>query len=149
MSEAQYRIAGVPYSVRRSDRARNARIVVDADGVEVVIPRRMALRHVAPFVEQKRPWIERTLRKIRAAEERSAIRLYDGGSVPYLGEALELWVDVEPGRTRAHVSRRGEVLHVKVARPGREAIRVALESWYRKRAKAEIAPRLGAATARA
>ena len=35
----------VPYRIRRSDRARHARIVVDADGVEVVVPRRMALRH--------------------------------------------------------------------------------------------------------
>ena len=51
-----------PYRIRRSDRARRARIVVDGDGVEVVVPRGMALRHVEPFVEEKRPWIERTLR---------------------------------------------------------------------------------------
>jgi predicted metal-dependent hydrolase len=38
------------YRIRRSDRARHARIVVDADGVEVVVPRRMALRHVEPFI---------------------------------------------------------------------------------------------------
>ncbi len=55
------------YRIRRSDRARHARIVVDADGVEVVVPRRMALRHVEPFVREKQPWIERTLRRYQDA----------------------------------------------------------------------------------
>jgi predicted metal-dependent hydrolase len=146
MSEASYRIA---YTVRRSNRARHARIVVDAGGVEVVIPRRMALRHVEPFVQEKRAWIERTLRRIKTAEEVSGIRLEDGGSVPYLGEELELWVDVEPGRVRPHVARRGDVLHVKVGAGGDEALRAALEGWYRRRARAEVAPRLDAACARA
>src|SRR3954451_8800390 len=67
------------YPIRRSDRARRARISVSADGVEVVVPRRMALRHVTPFVEEKRPWIERTLRRIREAEEAAAVRLAAGG----------------------------------------------------------------------
>jgi predicted metal-dependent hydrolase len=146
---AQYRIDDLGYAVRRSDRARRARINVSADGVEVVVPRRMALRHVAPFVEQKRPWIERTLRRIRAAEEASAIRLADGGSVPYLGEQLELRVRVEPGRVRSHVARRGELLHVAVGAAGVAPLREALEGWYRRRARAEVAPRLDAATARA
>src|SRR3954466_11161742 len=97
MAEAQYRIA---YTVRRSNRARHARIVVDANGVEVVIPRRVALRHVEPFVEEKRDWIERTLRRSRAAEQSTGIKLEDGVSVPYLGEDLELWDAVQPARAR-------------------------------------------------
>src|SRR3954466_15752900 len=56
------------YTVRRSDRARRLRIVVAPEGVEVVLPRRMALRHAEEFVAEKRPWIERTLRQYRAAE---------------------------------------------------------------------------------
>src|SRR3954467_9420192 len=85
MAKAQYRIA---YTVRRSDRARHARIVVDASGVEVVIPRRMALRHVEPFVQEKRGWIERTLRRIQTAEANAGIRLEDGGTVPSLDREL-------------------------------------------------------------
>ena len=146
MSEAPYRIA---YTVRRSDRARHARIVVDAAGVEVVIPRRMALRHVEPFVEEKRAWIERTLRRIRSAEASAGIRLEDGGSVPYLGRALALGVRVEPGRVRPHVALRGDELRVAVADAGRAALRDALEGWYRRRARLEVAPRLDAACARA
>ncbi|MEA2422510.1 MAG: hypothetical protein QOF55_1609 [Thermoleophilaceae bacterium] len=137
------------YPIRRSDRATRARINVSADGVEVVVPRRMALRHVTPFVEQKRPWIERTLRKIREAEEASAIRLCDGGSVPYLGRVLPLSVRVEPGRVRSFVAMKGEGLVVAVGAPGADAVRDALEAWYRRRARLEVAPRLDAACKRA
>ncbi len=136
--------------MRRSDRARHARIVVDASGVEVVVPRRMALRHVEPFVRQKSGWIERTLRRFREAEEAlPAPELEHGGSVPYLGRELLLRVSVEPGRVRDHVACRGDVLHVKVGRPGQEPIRAALERWYRRRARVEVAAKLDAATRRA
>ena len=140
----------IPYRIRRSDRARRARIVVDAGGVEVVVPRRMALRHVEPFVAEKRRWIERTLERYEEARRESPPpSLADGGSVPYLGERLDLRVRVEPGRVRPHVARRGAVLTVKVAGTGEGAVADALERWYRRRARAEVAPRLDAATERA
>jgi predicted metal-dependent hydrolase len=124
--------------------------VVDGDGVEVIVPRRMALRHVEPFVKEKQRWIERTLERYEAARrEAPGAVLADGGSVPYLGERLELSVCVEPGRTRSHVARRGEKLVVKVARDDRATVEDALERWYRKRAREEIAVRLDYATARA
>jgi len=140
----------VEYSVRRSDRARRARIQVTADGVEVIVPRRLSMREVEPFIAEKKPWIERTLRRLREAEaERPETELEDGGQVPYLGEMLLLRVKVEPSRTRAHVARRGEVLVVKVAGPGPEPVSDALEGWYRRQAREEIEPRLDAACARA
>src|SRR5436305_7841632 len=139
----------IEYPIRRSDRARRARINVSADGVEVVVPRRMALRQVVPFVEEKRPWIERTLRRIREAEEAAAVRLADGGAVPYLGQSLALRVRVQPGRVRSFVSLKGEGLEVFVGEPGSAAVRAALEAWYRRRARLEVAPRLDAACARA
>ena len=167
-------MTAIPYAIRRSDRARRARIVVDPSGVEVVVPRRMPLREVAPFVAEKEAWIQRTLRRYRnAALDGPRVELRDGGSVPYLGRDLTLRVRVEPGRVRPHVALR-EVeaepppdeaspqaalpgfgfaappeheLHVAVGR--REELRDALERWYRRRARAEIARRLDAATARA
>jgi predicted metal-dependent hydrolase len=177
-----YRNSGIPYNIRRSDRARRARIVVDRDGVEVVVPRRMALREVAPFVAEKQDWIERTRRRYEKAQEHGPqVDLRDGGSVPLLGRDLALRVRVEPGRVRAHVAlrevaapipepaRAGESphpelpglgepppppaatheLHVAVGEAGPAAIRHALERWYRRRARDEVAPRLDAATARA
>jgi predicted metal-dependent hydrolase len=143
-------LAQIPYKIRRSDRARHARIVVDASGVEVVVPRRMALRHVEPFVREKGPWIERTLRRYREAERALPVPVLEtGGSVPYLGQELLLRVNVERGRVRDHVGRRGDVLHVKVGERGEDAVRHALERWYRKRARIEVAARLDAATRRA
>jgi predicted metal-dependent hydrolase len=141
-------MTAVPYTIRRSERARHARILVSPDGVEVVVPRRFALREVGPFVEEKRPWIERTLRRMRESDvELPPARLADGGEVPYLGERLSLRVRVEPGRVRPHVARRRDALHAKVAFAA--SLRDALERWYRRRARVEVAPRLAAAAARA
>jgi predicted metal-dependent hydrolase len=143
-------VAAVPYRIRRSDRARHARILVGGDGVEVVVPRRFPMREVEPLVEEKRRWIERTLRRMRESQAvLPPARLEDGGELPYLGERLALRVRVEPGRRRAHVARRGRVVTAAVSGAGRAALRDALERWYRRRARAEIAPRLDAAVAEA
>jgi predicted metal-dependent hydrolase len=143
-------MTSIPYRIRRSDRARHARILVGGEGVEVVVPRRFPEHEVEPFVQEKRPWIERTLRRMAQSDaELPPARLEDGGQVPYLGERLELRVRVEPGRVRSHVARRGGVLHVAVAGGGRKALLDALERWYRRRARAEVQPRLERATRRA
>jgi predicted metal-dependent hydrolase len=128
----------VPYRIRRSDRARRIRVSVDGDGqVEVVLPRRSPERHAEDAVRKLAPWIERRKRAVA----RAAIEVARApGTVPYLGEALRLVP--EPGRVRVH--RRGDELLVPEGDP-----REALERWYRRQAKLEIAPRLDAATARA
>jgi len=150
MPSSPYRDPAIPYPVKRSDRARHARIEVDRDGVRVIVPRRMSLREVAPFVASKRRWIERTLRRhAQAAERQPAVRLADGGSVPYLGRDLTLRVRVEPRRVRPHAAIRGEELHVAVGQAGEAAVGDALERWYRRRARIEVAARLDAAVARA
>jgi predicted metal-dependent hydrolase len=142
-------VSSIPYRIRRSERARRARIQVSAEGVEVVVPRRLPMRDVEPFVEEKRAWIERTQRRMREAEEQFApARLADGGEVPYLGERLTLAVHVEPDRVRAHVARRGAALEVRVAAAGVQPLRDALERWYRRRAREEVASRLDTAVAR-
>jgi predicted metal-dependent hydrolase len=112
------------------------------------VPRTFPLRNVELFVQEKRPWIERTLRRIKESElEFPPGRVADGGQVPYLGERLSLAVNVEPGRTRAHVARGADGL--KVALGPDTPPEKALEAWYRRRARIEIAPRLDAAVARA
>jgi predicted metal-dependent hydrolase len=128
----------VPYRIRRSDRARRIRVSVDGNGeIEVVLPRRSPERHAAEAVKELAPWIERR----RRAVARVALEVArTPGTVPYLGESLRLVP--EPGRTRVH--RRGDALLVPEGDP-----RPALERWYRRRAKAEVGPRLDAATQRA
>jgi predicted metal-dependent hydrolase len=122
------------YTIRRSDRARRLRIVVAPTGVEVVLPRRMAIRHAEEFVAEKRPWIERTLRQYKdAAEALPPVRLENGGEIPYLGMIVPIRIDVDPRRTRPGVSRRGRTLRVGVSEPGAEAVRDALD-WATLRA---------------
>lgn len=143
-------VSAIPYAIRRSDRARRVRIQVSSDGVEVVVPRRMPLREVEPFVAEKRPWVERTLRRLQEAEaQRTPTRLEDGGELPFMGRSLGLRMVEEPGRVRAHVAERGDQLVVKVPDCSRETVRDALEGWFRRRARDEVEPRLDAATARA
>ncbi|MEA2331650.1 MAG: hypothetical protein QOH58_1788 [Thermoleophilaceae bacterium] len=140
-------MTAIPYRIRRSERARRARILVDGDGVEVVVPRRFPLRDVEPFVEEKRRWIERTLERMRETEaELPPARLANGGEVPYLGERLSLGVTIDRRRVREHVARHGDSL--ELALPPDTTVRDALERWYRRRARAEVAPRLDAACAR-
>src|SRR3954453_8389392 len=128
----------VPYRIRRSDRARRIRVRVDGNGnVEVALPRRSPQRHAEEAVKQLAPWIERRRRAVAtAAREISRAP----GTLPYLGETLT--VVPEPGRTRVH--RSGDRLLV----PPTDA-RAAIERWYRRQAKLEVAPRLDAACRRA
>src|SRR3954468_11219856 len=98
--------AEIPYTVRRSSRARRGRVSVDAHrGVEVVLPARAREREAAAAVAELRPWIERRLREAAAVRARVRAR---AGTVPYLGGALTLVPDA--GRTRVH--RRGDALLV-------------------------------------
>jgi predicted metal-dependent hydrolase len=125
----------IPYTVRRSARARRVRVNVHAHtGVEVVLPQRAPERAAAAAVSELRPWIERRLAEARAVRQLLAAR---ADTVPYLGASLQLVA--QPGRTRVH--RRGERLLV----PAGDAL-PALERFYRRAARAEIAPRLDRAT---
>lgn len=125
------------YSIRRSDRARRIGVRVDPrDGaIEVVLPRWARERDAAAAVVELRPWIDRRVAEAAAARARVRAR---GSTVPYLGAALELVP--EAGRTRVH--RRGDALLV----PEGDA-RPALERWYRRRARAELEPRVAQAAA--
>src|SRR3954454_18788407 len=126
------------YTIRRSPRARRVRVSVDGSGeVEVILPRRAPERAAAQAVRELEGWIERRKRTLaRAAAEVAR----PAGTVPFLGRELRL--RPQPGRERVH--RRGDELLVPTgdARP-------ALERWYRRQARLEIAPRLDAAVARA
>jgi predicted metal-dependent hydrolase len=128
----------IAYSIRRSARARRVRVTVDAGGdVVVTLPRRASERRAAEAVRELRPWIERRREALlRAAAEVARAP----GTLPYLGQQLR--VVPEPGRERVH--RRGGALLV----PEGDA-REAIERFYRRRARAEIGPRLDAAVARA
>jgi predicted metal-dependent hydrolase len=133
MAEAS--ISEIPYTVRRSSRARRVRVNVHAhSGVEVVLPARAPERAAVAAVSELRPWIEQRLAEARAAMASVAER---AGTLPYLGATLRLVP--EAGRSRVH--RSGERLLV----PDGDA-RPAIERFYRRAARAEIAARLDRAS---
>ncbi len=114
------------------------RVCVDGGGaVEVVLPRRVPERDAVAAVVELAPWIERRRAALARARAEVARPL---GTAPYLGETLELVP--ESGRTRVH--RRGERLFTPASEAG-----PALERFYRRAARIEIADRLDAAVARA
>jgi predicted metal-dependent hydrolase len=131
--------ADLPYRTRRSVRARRVRVSVHPDGtVEVVLPKRAPERAAAEAVRELRGWIEG--RRAALADVLTELER-PPGTVPLLGEHLRLVP--EAGRTRAH--RRGDALLV----PDGATMRDAIERWYRRQARDEVARRLDAACARA
>jgi len=128
--------AEIPFSVRRSKRARRVLVNVSPDAdVEVVLPMRSPQRAAAAAVEELRPWIMRRLAETRAALAR---RPGTDGTLPYLG--VPHLLVAEPARRRVHRSA-GRLLV-----PATDA-RAALERFYRRAARTEIAGRLDRATA--
>jgi hypothetical protein len=107
------------------------------EGVEVVLPTRAPERAAGAAVSELRPWIERRLQEARRARASVAAR---AGTLPYLGEPLELVA--EAGRTRVHRDGTRLLIPAGDARP-------ALERFYRRAARTEVAPRLDSATAAA
>lgn len=105
-------------------------------GVQVVLPDRCPEREAAAAISELRPWIERRMAELEHARTTLAAR---AGTVPYLGRPLRLIA--QPGRTRVH--RRGEELLV----PAGAAQRPALERFYRRAAREEVAQRLDVACA--
>jgi predicted metal-dependent hydrolase len=115
------------------------RVTVDAGGgIEVVLPRGASERSAAAAVRELRPWIERRIAE--AARARAAVSAR-AGTLPYLDSTLR--VVPEAGRTRVH--RRGDALLV----PSGAARLEAVERWYRRAAREEIALRLDRACAEA
>ncbi len=130
-------MAVAEYRIRRSERARRVRVFVDADGsVTVTLPRMAPERAAGEAVRELAPWIARRRRVLAHAAQELA---RPPGTLPYLDATLV--VHPQPGRARVH--RRGDVLLVPEGDP-----RPALERFYRRAARSEIAARLDAATAR-
>ncbi|MDE3070468.1 MAG: M48 family metallopeptidase, partial [Acidobacteriota bacterium] len=126
----------IEYTARRSGRARRVLVNVAPDGaVEVVLPQTAPQRAATAAIEELGPWIAR-----RLADARATLATLPGrdGHLPYLD--TELHLVAEPGRR--HAQRSAERLLV----PSGNA-RAAIERFYRRAARREVAARLDRATA--
>jgi predicted metal-dependent hydrolase len=127
------------YTLRRSDRARRARLTVSREGEAIVVlPRRMPAGEADRLVVEHAAWLDRHLHRIHSEQAQLAAR-------PRLGEGRTLAVagvsyrvsEVDSGQARPA---RGRVevgpgqLIVRRGRDGRSAAEL-LERWLRGRAR--------------
>jgi predicted metal-dependent hydrolase len=143
----------VPYTLRRSPRARRLRVVIHPErGVVVTLPMSARLdrggadRVVRDFLVDREPWLRRHLGRHAATRARLDDRpaLDEGRLVPYLGLPHRIRVATAPAGVRAtRVSRvggdDGDELLVEVGpRDGRDTAEI-LEAWFRERARTAVA----------
>ena len=135
-----------PYTVRRSDRARRARVTVSREGeVVVVLPRRMPLREADRLMRQHSAWVDRHVTRIAVEHARLATRrpLGEGRVLEVAGEPLRIsTVDAGSARPiRGRVEPIPGGLVVRLGRDGRGTVEL-LEPWLRERARAVIGERI-------
>ena len=129
----------VAYQVRRSARARNARIVVHPwDGIEVVVPARAPANTAERLVRAHGDWLLARLAERPAAPQ----PLTDGALIPWRGGRLP--VHVRPGAGRARLTDLG--LSVAVADVAdHAAVRAAVERVARAEARRLLTGEVAAA----
>ncbi len=149
---ARLRGGPVPYTLRRSPRARTLRVVIHPDrGVVVTVPSAGRRgwsdpeRHVATFLGEREPWLRRHLARQADARDELAARggLEDGALVRFRGHLHRLRIEAAPpGVRRSGVERVGgeveDQLIVRIAGSDRRSTAAVLEAWFRPRAKAAI-----------
>ncbi len=115
--------------VRRSDRARHLslRIEPSMDGVELVLPRRVAFREGVAFVRSHRVWIQARLAEL---PERTAFA--NGTRFPLLGSPVTIRHRPE---VRGAVWREGDELHVTGYA---EHLPRRVQDWLRREARDQI-----------
>jgi predicted metal-dependent hydrolase len=136
------------YSVRRSQRARRARLTVGGDGrAVVVLPRQAPLRDAERMVVEHADWLDRHLARLAARraslEARQPLgqgRMLPVASVPVCVTELDegLW---RPARGRVE-ERPGQLL-VHLGQDGRTVAQL-LDPWLRERARDVITARVHA-----
>ena len=152
-SPAVARLSGgdLPYTLRRSSRARRLRVTLDPrHGVIATVPGirvgESAARSLAePFLAEREPWIRRHLARQASTAERLAAagEVRDGGVLLYRGQPHRIRVVAgAPHSRRSHVERIGDddedVLLVTLAATERRPLPGVLEAWLRVRAREAV-----------
>jgi hypothetical protein len=141
----------LPYTLRRSARARRLRVTLDPRrGVVATVPGirigEAAGRALAePFLAEREAWVRRHLARQAAQAGRLAAAgpLRDGSLLRYRGDVHRVRVAVgAPGSRRSRIERvgadDGDVLLVTLAASERRALAGVLEAWLRVRAREAV-----------
>ena len=141
--------AVIEYRVEFSQRRKKTiQIAVKAEGVVVTAPSRTPARELRDLVIRRADWIQRRLAEWGERVEPEPPAMVSGTILPYLGQSLELVVELQPAGAKSVtklpvVSRCGDKLHIKalvgpsgVADP--EALRGTLIGWYQAQAYEQV-----------
>ena len=133
------RSAPFSYRVRVSNRARYARLQIDArDGLVVVVPRRFDQARVPDLVAERAEWVARNLERFGLSEARQ-LELPTELAMPAIGERWSVEYRTSAAERRA-LTTRGEQLVVGAATP--EAAIDALGRFVAARARAGLGAEL-------
>lgn len=136
--------SAIGYSLRRSARAKQTRIVVRADKVEVVAPPHVSEASIQRFVQQQQNWIEQARKRVAAkagsVQDLAPSHYVDGALVPYQGRQLPL--TIKPGKAKTPKLQLLEDSQFIAYLPANhdpdhssERIRLLLENWMKQQAK--------------
>lgn len=126
------------YQIRISHRAKRMQLKVSPFGeVEVVLPKQISQKHVAPFVAEHREWIALTQQKMRTLYPPEELL---PGTLALAAIDQQWQLEYREGE-RARVVEQGNILNV-YSRDD-ESARKALQRWLSKRASEILIPWLG------
>lgn len=141
----------LPYTLRRSSRARRLRVTIDPRrGVIATVPgvrigERSARDLVEPFLVEREAWIRRHVDRQAEAAARAATAddLGDGSLVRYRGVPHRVRVAAgRAGSRRSHVERLGDdredLILVTLAPGDRRPLAAVVEAWLRVRAREAV-----------
>lgn len=142
----------VSYAVKRSSRAKHARLEVRVEtGLTVVIPSSYNINDIPDLLRKKGRWILDKLAKYASEQPiTKGKELKSGYFIPYLGRHLKVVTRYDPGTVNCVKLEKNRLLVDLNSRNGR--LNLVLEWWYRQQAEKlikeradELCPRLGVA----
>ena len=142
----------VSYAVKRSSRAKHARLEVRVEtGLTVVIPSSYNINDIPDLLRKKGRWILDKLAKYASGQPiTKGKELKSGYFIPYLGRHLKVVTRYDPGTVNCVKLENNRLLVDLNSRNGR--LNLVLEWWYRQQAEKlikeradELCPRLGVA----
>ncbi len=87
----------VDFSIRRSQRAKNTRLVVKKDSVEVVAPHHVPVSVITQFVKARKDWINTARQRLqiqqKAVKSLAPEKYKAGALIPYLGQHWPLIIE--------------------------------------------------------
>lgn len=145
-------LGGLDYSVRVSQRARYARIVVRPDmSVEVVLPQGVHATHAETLLREKDLWLTRTLNRLRLSAPMEQVGCRNSKPEQISFESVGLDFSITYHRTdssQVRISDRGAELRLSGCVDDSLKLNMALQRWLKRKGKALLLPVLEAESRR-